>query len=349
MPTSITRHVRSLTISTTTEAFEPFWQDFTRLVRSEWRRLRVRGQPPGILGYPGYRSWHDAWEEIQNAAYVEAVLQRAPELLAALQGQPPGTSLDALVRLNIRYHFQARRELSDPIGACVYRRVCSVLRRMVDAGALAAAPLRNGRHFRRDTILSSPGIQSVGLTSAAELKALLPTLPDWPRLRVLLACTRRIPRLPAHLTAFVGALGQAGCRRFRLMDLVELMQQTARDAARELMRSRVGTPVGAYEGQELAQRLSRPDDDMGGYSSAGDFKECCQRIRRRIESSCRDDARRNRLRGFEACLPALRQGYWPSVREVVNLLSQTGTPVARGSVGDHLRIVKGFWEEEEDR
>ncbi len=348
MPTAITRHVRSLTAFTTAEPFDPFWQAFGRLVRSEWRRVQVHHLPPAILGYPGYRSWRNAWDEIQTNAYLETVLQPAPELLAALQGQPPDTSLDALVRLNIRHHFQARRAQSDPIGASVYRRLCSVLSRMVNAGTLAASPLRNGRHLRRDTVLAFPSASATVLSSSAEVEALLPTLPDWPRLRVLLACTHRAPQLPARLTAFVAALGQAGCRCFRLIDLVEMLQQAARDTARELMRSRVGTPVAAHENQELAQGLFRPDDDVSGYSCPGDFEERCELVRRRIESSCREDARRNRLRVFEGCLSALRQGFWPSVREVADLLNQAGAPVGRGSVGEHLRILKGFWEKEED-
>jgi len=348
MPTSITRHVRSLIASTTAESFDSFWKDFGRLVRSEWHRLQVRHMPPSILGYPGHGSWRDAWDELLANAYMEAILQPAPELLAALQGQPPGTSLDALVRLNVRHQFQARRAQSDPIGTAVYRRLCSVLRCMVNAGSLAAAPLRNGQHFRRDTILSFPGVPGAILAST-DLDAMLPRLSDWIGLRILLACTRRSTRLPARLTAFVQALGQVGCQRFRLMDLVELVQQAARDTARELMRSRVGTPVGAFEGQELAQGLSRPDDGLSGYSNTGDFEERCRRVRRRIELPGREDARRNRLQVFEACLPALRQGFWPSVREVVDWLGQAGAAIARGSVGDHLRILKGFWEEEEDR
>jgi hypothetical protein len=349
MPTPITRHVRSLTTSTSAEPFQPFWNDFTRLVRSEWRRQQVGSLPPAILGYPGYRSWHDAWDELQNDCYLQAVLQPARDLLAALEGEPPGTSLDALVRLEIRHHLQERRDQNDPIGASVYRRVCSVLRRMVDTGPLVAAPLRNGRHFRRDTVLAFPGLPDAVLVPAVELGALMPTLPGWAGLRILLASTRRATALPARLAAFVLALGRGRCQRFRLLDLVELLQQAARETARELMRSRAGTPVAARAGQELPGTLSRPEDAVDGYFLAGDFEELCRRVCRRIEASSRGDARRNRLRVFEACLPALRQGEWPSVRDVVERLAQDGAPVARGSVGDHLRFVKAFWEEEKER
>jgi hypothetical protein len=215
---------------------------------------------------------------------------------------------------------------------------------MVTNGALTAAPLRKGKHFRQDTVLAFPGHEDADLTSVSRLE-FLPTLLDWNGLRILLACLRRTPALPSRLTAFIQSMGQAGCQRFRLMDLVEGLQQAARATARELMRSRAGTPVGAREGQEFVQVISRPGDAVGDYSSAGDFQERCRRVTQAAESSCREDARRNRLQVFQVCLPALRQGYWPSVREVVALLDQADAPIAHGSVGDHLRILKSLWEE----
>jgi hypothetical protein len=177
----------------------------------------------------------------------------------------------------------------------------------------------------------------------AALEALLPTLPDWGNVLVLLASTRRIPQLPDRLAALVRALAGAGCRRFRLQDLVKVLQRAARAAARDLMRSRAGTPVASRADEEL----TRPDDRLECYVESEGFEARCGRVRRRIEASGRQDARRNRLRVLEVCLPALRLGEWPSVREVSNLLFQAGVPVGHGTVGVSLREVKRFWMEED--
>ena len=213
MSTPITRHVLSLNLGHTDQPLGAFWEAFGKLVRSEWGRLGVRCHSPAILGYPGDRNWGEAWDDLQANAYVEAVLQPARELLAVLKRQPRGTCVDALVRLKVRRHFQACRAQADPVGTAVYRRVYAALRRMVNDGALAAHFLHEGRHLCKDTMLSFAPLPGATLTTATELAALLPTLPDWSRLRVLLACTRRTPPLPDRLRKFILALGQAGCRQ----------------------------------------------------------------------------------------------------------------------------------------
>jgi len=237
MPTPITHHVHALTAGRDTPITEPFWGDFDSLLRAEWRRQKLRGQPPALLGYFRCATWRDAWDDLRTDCYLAAVLERACQL----RTYPAGTILDPMVRLNIRHYLDARRAGADPVGASVYRRLVGALQRLVKAGELAAQPLRAGQHFTRATMLTFP-CQKGAAVSRDQLDALLRALPSWSGLRVLLACTRRSPALPGRLAEGVRALGRAGCTTFRLLDLVELTQAAARATARRLLRARPGTP-----------------------------------------------------------------------------------------------------------
>jgi hypothetical protein len=141
MSTPITQHVRALSSSHIPDPGRDFWTAFRGLVRAEWRRQRLRTCPPSFLGYHGFSSWSDAWEDLVTDCYIAAILDPADELRACLAQATADGSIDALVRLHIRWFLSHRRSASDPVGTAVYRRLGRCLRRLPETDELAAGEL----------------------------------------------------------------------------------------------------------------------------------------------------------------------------------------------------------------
>jgi hypothetical protein len=342
MSTPITQHVRSLKLSPLPDPGPDFWREFRALVCGEWRRQHLGHCPPSFLGYHGFSSWADAWEDLVTDCYVAAILDPAEELRACLV-RAADASVDALVRLHVRWFLMRRRAACDPVGTAVYRRLCRCLHQFLETGEVTAGGLRDPRSFTRAAILRPAAPETDSVLSRGEVEQLVATLPEWRVAVARVGCPRRSASLPRLLTAAVRATLRAG-GGFRCRDLIQVVQTAARRRVTAALLARTAVVPGeGPAGDGVALACSRTDGSAESYTWQEELDGRIKRIQRAIAGARRHDAARNLRRVLQAVVPSLRAGEWPSARDVAERLRRSGTRIGKSSVAEHLKTIKELW------
>jgi hypothetical protein len=276
--------------------------------------------------------------------YIAAILEPADELQGCLAQTAADASVDALVRLHVRWFLIKRRSAGDPVGTAVYRRLCRCLRRLLDAATVSARGLRDGRRLGPATVVTSPGREAGSLLGYCELEGLVAGLPEWRAALDLVGCPRRDTRLPGLLAAAVRATLRAG-GGFHFQDLVEAVQAAARLRVwAALRREAAATAVAWPTDPDALFDCYRTEPRTDGYTWQEELETTIERVQAVLPDGGRTDAALNLRRVFQATIPYLRAGEWPSARELAQALSGAGLRVGKSSVAVHLQTVKDLWK-----